>query len=156
MGSVERALKIDNKPFDKLIFVEKDPDMCSRLRKLRTKNPCRNIEIENGEANEFLSNLDVNWNRWRGVLFLGPFGATVEWSTIEKTAHFKALDTWILFPVSAIARMLPTSKKPEEISEAWVTRLTGVYGDDSGRNLYEPRKHNRTCSVKKHTREIPA
>ena len=34
MGSVERALKINNKPFDKLIFVEKDPSMCSRLKKL--------------------------------------------------------------------------------------------------------------------------
>ena len=92
MGSVERALKIDNKPFDKLIFVEKDPDMCSRLEVLQT-NSCRNIEIENREANEFLSNLDVDWRRWRGVLFLDPFGATVEWSTIEKIARINALDT---------------------------------------------------------------
>ena len=137
MGSVERALKINNKPFDKLIFVEKDPSMCSRLKKLRTKNPCRNIEIENGEAKEFLSNLDVNWNRWRGVLFLDPFGATVEWSTIEKIARINALDTWILFPVSAIARMLPTSMRPEKISEAWVTRLTKVYGAESWKKLYE-------------------
>ena len=79
----------------------------------------------------------MNWNRWRGVLFLDPFGATVEWSTIEKIARINALDTWILFPVSAIARMLPTSMRPEKISEAWVTRLTKVYGAESWKKLYE-------------------
>ena len=45
-----------------------------------------------------------------GVLFLDPFATEVEWATIEKIASFNALDTWILFPISAITRMLPRSK----------------------------------------------
>ena len=108
-GSAIRAVSIDNKPFDKLIFVEKEQRRCSELENLRKEHPRRDIQIENSDANEFLRNLQQNWKQWRGVLFLDPFATEVEWSTIETIASFKALDTWILFPVSAIARMLPTS-----------------------------------------------
>ena len=139
-GSAERAIKIDDKPFDKLIFVEKEPDRCEKLESLRATYSKRNIEIVNSEANEFLSNLHENWHAWRGVLFLDPFATEVEWSTMEAIAGFEALDTWILFPVSAIARMLPTSRQPDDISPEWATRLTRIFGDDSWRNLYRPWK----------------
>ena len=135
-GSVERAVKIDDKPFDKLIFVEKEPARCAKLEQVRAANPGRNISIKNSEANEFLSHLHEDWRRWRGVLFLDPFATEVEWSTIEKIAGFHALDTWILFPVSAIARILPRSKLPDDISGRWSTRLTRVFGDQSWRELY--------------------
>ena len=135
-GSVERAVKIEDKPFDRLIFVEKEPDRCVKLGEVREANPGRDISIENSEANEFLSNLHADWSQWRGVLFLDPFATEVEWATIRKIAGFHALDTWILFPVSAIARMLPRSKRPDEISPQWVTRLTRVFGDNSWRELY--------------------
>ncbi len=142
-GSAERAIKIDNKPFDKLIFVEKEVGRCADLEKLRSTHSGRNIKIENSEANEFLSDLREDWNSWRGVLFLDPFATEVEWSTIEKITGFNALDTWILFPVSAIARMLPTSQQPDEISPEWAKRLTRIFGDESWRDLYReiPQKH---------------
>lgn len=135
-GSAERAVKIDDKPFDKLIFVEKDSEHCAELKALHAMYPERDLSIENSEANAFLSNLREDWYNWRGVLFLDPFAATVEWSTIEKVAGVEALDTWILFPTSAITRMLPTSNIPEEISQGWATRLTRVFGDGSWRDLY--------------------
>ena len=131
MGSAQRAIGIDDKPFDKLIFVEENPNRCAELRELRTTHPRRNIVVEKSEANTFLANLDEDWYRWRGVLFLDPFATAVEWSTIEKISGFKALDTWILFPVSAIVRMLPKSRKPDDISPQWVTRLNKVFGDES-------------------------
>ena len=136
-GSVERALRVDSKPFDKLVFVEKDPDSCAQLESLRRANVGRNIVIENSEANHYLATLDEDWKRWRGVLFLDPFATQVKWSTIERIASFDALDTWILFPVSAIARMLPRLWRPEE---AWEGRLTRVYGGDCWRRLYSERK----------------
>ncbi len=135
-GSAERAIKIDNKPFDKLIFVEKEVDRCADLEKLRSTHSGRNIKIENSEANEFLSDLREDWYSWRGVLFLDPFATEVEWSTIQSIAGFEALDTWILFPVSAIARMLPTSCRPDDISPEWAKRLTRIFGDESWRDLY--------------------
>lgn len=135
-GSAERAVSVDNKPFDKLIFVEKESNRCLKLEKLRESHPGRNIVVENAEANVFLSGLDENWHQWRGVLFLDPFATEVEWTTIESIAAFNALDTWILFPVSAIARMLPRSKQPDDIAYRWVSRLKKVFGDESWRNLY--------------------
>ncbi len=142
-GSASRAVNIDNKQFDKLIFVEKDPDRYAELENLRTGHPSRNIQLENYEANAFLSNLQENWSRWRGVLFLDPFATQVRWATIETIAGFQALDTWILFPTSAVARMLPRSKRPDDISEGWGDRLTTVYGDDAWRDLYrEKRQQN--------------
>ena len=136
-GSAERAIRIDKKPFDKLIFVEKNQKRYEDLQSLRVSHPARNIEVNNSEANSFLRNLDEDWPKWRGVLFLDPFATEVEWSTIETIAGFNALDTWILFPLSAVARMLPTSKAPENIELKWAERLTRVFGDETWRGLYQ-------------------
>ncbi len=136
LGSAARAASIVDKPFDRLVFVEKSPRRSAELKRLQTGYPGRNIVIKNTEANTFLSDLDEDWRQWRGVLFLDPFATQVRWSTIEKIASYEVLDTWILFPVSAIARMLPTTRRPDDISLEWVERLTDVFGDESWRDLY--------------------
>ena len=136
-GSSERAMKITDKPFDRLVFVEKDVKRCRDLRNLCKQYPNRNMCIKNSEANKYLRNLQEDWHKWRGVLFLDPFATEVEWATIETIANFKALDMWILFPVSAIARMLPLSRRPDDISEEWAERLTRIFGDRSWEYLYE-------------------
>ena len=136
-GSAQRAISVRDKCFDKLIFVEKDLGRCTELRALSASHPRRDIEIENSDANSFLDKMQMDWSRWRGVLFLDPFATEVSWSTIERVANFNALDTWILFPVSAIGRMLPKSRKPDDISGAWVNRLMIIFGDDSWRDLYQ-------------------
>lgn len=136
-GSAELAVKIDDKPFDKMIFVDKESSQCEELNKLREMHPRREIEIVNEDANTYLSSLeDKNWRKCRGVLFLDPFATEVEWATIKKIAGFNALDTWILFPVSAIARMLPKSRRPEDINQTWSDRLTSVFGDRKWQELY--------------------
>jgi len=135
-GSAARALNITDRPFDRLIFVEENPSRSEELAGLRARYPGRDIRIHTADANEYLSNLKENWSQCRGVLFLDPFGTQVKWSTIERIARYEALDTWILFPVSAIARMLPQTRQPEDISGGWAKRLTDVYGDDRWRNLY--------------------
>ncbi len=154
-GSARRAVDIDDKPFDKLIFVEKDPKRCAELKNLRRDSSNRNIWIENSDANDYLRNLQQNWQEWRGILFLDPFGTQVEWSTIETIASFHALDTWILFPVSAISRILPKLKRLEDIDAKWGRKLTKVYGDKSWQDLYRPEprglfpstEHERTPGV---------
>ncbi len=135
-GSTTRAIEISERPFDELIFVDKDAERCAELETLRDRYPRRNIRIERADANEFLLNLRKDWKSWRGVLFLDPFATEVQWSTIRTIARFNALDTWILFPVAAIARMLPRSRKPDDISPRWADRLTSIFGDESWRELY--------------------
>ena len=142
-GSAARAVRIRDKQFDRLVFVEKDPGRCAKLEEtLKEEHHRRDIRIENADANGFLRNLqpEPDWNQWRGVLFLDPFATEVEWSTIERIAGFNALDTWILFPTFAIARMLPKSKRPDDIDPKWVDRLTTVFGDDSWRGLYREKQ----------------
>ena len=137
-GSARRAINVKDKPFDELIFVEKDQDRCTELESLKNECPRRNIRIENSDANDFLRGLRKNWRGWRGVLFLDPFATQIRWSTIEAVAGFEALDTWILFPTSAVARMLPNSRRPDDIEPKWADRLTSVFGDDGWRHLYQP------------------
>ncbi len=135
-GSARRALKITDKPFDRLVFVEKDPQRYARLEALREENLNRDIWTANADANAYLRNLRADWKSWRGVLFLDPFNTEVDWATVEKIAAFEALDTWILFPVSAIARMLPKSRVPDDISGKQADSLTRSFGDESWRELY--------------------
>ncbi len=40
-----------------------------------------------------------DWSAHRAVLFLDPYGAQVEWETIEAVAATKAIDMWLLFPL---------------------------------------------------------
>ena len=136
-GSVSRAIKIGDKPFDKFIFIEKKNNRFNELQNLRENHPDRGIIVENSDANSYLQNLRMDWRSWRGVLFLDPFATEVEWSTIQTIANFNALDTWLLFPVSAISRILPRSRKPDDIDLRWVHRLNRIFGNESWRNLYQ-------------------
>ena len=138
LGSAAIAANIRDKPFDKLVFIEKNLNRCRELKKLSQAHSNRDIHIANSDANDYLRNLRQDWNYCRGVLFLDPFATQVQWSTIETIAHFNALDTLILFPTHAVMRMLPKSKKPDDISSRWADRLTTVFGDESWRNLYQP------------------
>ena len=136
-GSAERAIKIGNKPFDKLIFVEQSRKRYRELVNLRETHADRNIEVVNCDANVYLSTLDDNWHGKRGVLFLDPFGAQVRWDTLARIASYQALDTWLLFSVNAVSRMLPKTQQSDQISEKWAQRLTTVFGDESWRDLYQ-------------------
>ena len=137
-GSVVRAIKTSDKPFDELIFVDKDEENCKRLERLRDEYRDRRITVHNGEANEFLLGFERDWRSSRGVLFLDPYGTQVKFETIQRIAQFHALDTWILMPVLAIARLLPKNKEPNEISKRWKCDLLNqIYGGESWRDLYK-------------------
>ena len=138
IGSTHRAINISNKPFDKLIFVERNENRYADLKNIRSKFPDRDIEVTNADANSFLRDFKQDWRQWRGVLFLDPFATEVSWSTIEMIASFNALDMWILFPTQAISRMLPAEQRPEDIDSRWADRLDRIYGDSSWKTLYRP------------------
>ena len=140
-GSAARALKVDNKPFDYFIFVEQDKTRCAELQKLRDEHPGRKIDIHQEEANAFLQSYlkglrPNSANDRRGVLFLDPFATQVEWSTVKEIAQCKILDTWILFPTIAIARIMPKSQNPEDIDAKWAAKLDTVYGGADWRRTY--------------------
>ena len=150
-GSAARAVGINDKAFDKLIFIEKDQHRYHELEKLKQAHSDRDIQIENSDANDYLKNLQQDWRKWRGVLFLDPFATEVQWSTIETIASFNALDTWILFPTSAVARMLPTGRMPDDIFNR---RLESVFGNLRWRDLYQPSRQMNFLNTDEHERNI--
>ena len=136
-GSAIRAINVVDKPFDGLVFIDTNTEYIDELEKLKRRNPDRRIRLRNDDANTYLSNLMIDKSKWRGVLFLDPYGAQVSWSTIERVANLQALDAWILFPTLAISRTLPTSRIPDEINVGRVDLLNRVYGGEYWRELYE-------------------
>ena len=133
-GSAKIALEIMDKPFDQLIFIEKDTKRCEELQKMKEVYEKRDIQIFKGDANDEISSLNMIWKSTRGVIFLDPYATQVKWATIEYIARTKALDAWILFPINAIKRMLPTRGEPER---NWNEKLNDIFGGDEWQSLYE-------------------
>ena len=125
-GSPRIALEVRAKPFDSLVFVEKDTARCASLEVLRDEFPDRSIEIKNEDANNalpaFCHSLDTSD---RAVVFLDPFATQVSWNTVERIARTQKIDCWILFPLMAIARMMPTSREPPDALAVQLDRIFG-------------------------------
>lgn len=134
-GSPRIALDITDKPFDKLIFIEKDPQRCESLRKLHSEFPRRCIEILNEDANVALPVFCENLRTHdRSVVFLDPFATEVSWTTVEKLASTQKVDCWKLFPLGAIARMMPKRSEPSEELADQLDRIFG--GREHWQDLY--------------------
>ncbi len=148
IGSTRRAIAVTDKPFDTFIFIEQNASHAAELRRVRTEFSSRDIRIEQSDANAFLQmwcdgqnqSLGVPWNRsglrQRAVVFLDPFATQVRWRTVAAVASTQSIDLWILFPLSALTRIMPRDREPEE---SWADRLDEVYGGDEWRTLYQTR-----------------
>jgi three-Cys-motif partner protein len=131
-GSARIALQIP-RPFDRYIFVERDPERSAELDKLKIEFPtlASQIEIIQDEANSYLGTLceSRDWIRTntRAVVFLDPFGMQVTWCTLQSIAHTKAIDLWLLFPLGiGVMRMLPNHG---QIPPGWRRRLDALFGE---------------------------
>lgn len=126
-GSARKALGIPL-PFARYVFIEKHPSRCEELEQLKQASSLGNrIELHQEDCNDALMKIARTWN-WRdrrAVLFLDPFGMQVNWETIEAIAKTRAIDVWILFPISAINRLLPRSGV---IPNGWAKKLTRMLG----------------------------
>lgn len=136
-GSPRIALEIRNKPFDRLIFIEKDPEYRSLLHKgLSEEYPEHNINVIQGDANCVIPEICHKLKRMdRAIVFLDPYATEVAWSTVESIAKTKQIDCWILFPLRAISRMMPRKKKPDL---ALQNRLDRIFGGSNWNSLYSP------------------
>lgn len=147
-GSTRRAIAVNDKPFDSFIFVEQNPEHAAALRRMQHEFGERDIKVERAEANGFLQMwcdaqnrlLGIPWdkpgNRQRAVVFLDPFATQVEWQTVSSIARTQSIDLWILFPLSAITRILPRNRQPDE---SYAATLDRIYGSDEWRTLYQTR-----------------
>ena len=136
-GSAALAIDVSDRSFDRLVFVERDPERSQSLSELRTANGHRNISILNEDANEALPRLCRRLRASdRAVVFLDPYATEVSWDTIEVIARTKKIDCWILFPLMAVTRLSPTENEPSESDAARLDRVFG--GSEYWRGVYSP------------------
>lgn len=137
-GSARIVLEVDP-PFKHYIFIEKSPKKTAELEKLRDEFPDKRdlISIETADANVFLNGLcrQPRWKDHRAVLFIDPFGMQLTWETIKAIALTKGIDTWILFPVGAVNRLL---KKDGDIPPSWRQRLDTMFGEPGWFDVFFP------------------
>ncbi len=109
-GSAKIAVDIDP-PFDRLIFVEQRPRAVEALREMRDQHPGRNIHVIAGDANDEIRKIIsyTNWQRIRAVMFLDPYGMSVNWQTLQVIAETRAIDVWYLFSLSGLYRQAARS-----------------------------------------------
>ena len=144
-GSARLAIDVDDRPFDRLIFVEQNPEYALELQKIRAEFTGRKIQVQTANANIFLpewcesrnGRLGVPWRRQRAVVFLDPFATEVDWQTVQSIAETQSVDLWILFPLSALSRIMPRHREPDESYSATLDR---VYGGPEWRDLYTTRE----------------
>lgn len=94
------------------------------------------IKVHEEDANAALKEIvkNVDWKRSRGVLFLDPYGMTVDWATLEMIASTKALDVWYLFPLSAIYRQ--AANRLDKVDEHKAAKLDSVLGTKDWREAF--------------------
>ena len=139
-GSAEIATRIVGKAFDRIVLIEKDAAKAAELQERYKRERNARHEIIENDANEAIPAwIDRNRHkpRMRGVLFADPFGTQLHYKTVEVIAQYEQLDTWILCPVGALARMLPLEKRPEMVNENWARRLNRTYGSELWKELYK-------------------
>lgn len=140
-GSARIALELD-KPFDKYIFVEIDPQAADDLKAHCAEFPALNTRVVRQDANEFIKQWSASLERHdRALVFLDPYGMQVDWTTIEALAKTQKVDLWVLVPLGqAIVRLLTQQQPPT----AWANALTRFFGSDGWRDHFYAVKRQTT------------
>lgn len=144
-GSTKIALGI-NPPFDRYLFIEKEESNIKELIRLKDEfsHLADRIEVVHSDANEHLKIWckETDWNKHRSVVFLDPYGMSVEWDLLENLAHTKAVDLWLLFPLgTAVNRMLTRNRLP---FEEWSNAITRTFGTEEWKDYFYTKRTEAT------------
>ena len=128
-GSPRVALGIAN-PFDRYVFADPDPDRAAELNAMKSEfDGSRSIDVLQSTAAEgidWVTSRGISRRSHRGVAFLDPFGAKLDWASVQRLADTGLFEVVINFALSmAIQRMLPNSG---EVPEGWAGTLDSYFG----------------------------
>jgi three-Cys-motif partner protein len=137
-GSARIAIEV-SPPFDRIVFMEQNPRYCAALHELKAQHLNREINILQGDANDLIRK-NIKWDGWdrtRAVMFLDPYGMTVDWTTLKAIAETKAIDVWYLFSLSGLYRQAARRIDDVDLTKrASITRMLG--SDEWEKELYAP------------------
>ncbi len=132
LGSPVRALNIPN-GFHRHYFFDLDE---TRAETLRTVTHGRSgVIVQVGDCNPLIQSLapSLKASNIRGVAFLDPYGAHLEWATLEALADTGTIEVVINFPLAmAINRLITRSG---DVPERWADQLTACFGTDEWRTI---------------------
>ncbi len=128
-GSPRVALELNN-PFSRYVFIEPDPKRVAELEQLvadygdtRTINV---LKMEAADGIRWVVGRNITKKTHRGVAFLDPFGACLEWESVEALAKLGMFEVVINFALNmAIQRMLPNDAN---IQQSWSDTLDRYFG----------------------------
>ena len=133
------ALETQGRPFDRLVFNDINPSYIDALyKRIKDNFPHKHTKFSCKDANLFLERFCKNqdWKELRAVTFLDPFATEVKWSSLEAIAQTKAIDTLMLFPISALSRMLRRLRDPN-LPHRHVNKMSEIFGDESWKLIYD-------------------
>jgi three-Cys-motif partner protein len=141
-GSVRRALDLDSK-FDEYIFVDSNPEHVAELKAMIGQDypalldRCKVWKADGCQVMHELCTYLKDWNKWRAVAFLDPYGMNVEWELLRKIAKTQAIDLWLLWPLGmGVNRLMKRDGKP---NPNFANKLTRVFGSqDWEKAFYRP------------------
>ncbi len=159
-GSARIALNIE-KQFDRYLFIETNSKRIKELEKIRAEFRNTYIRIENADANNVIADLASKsiWdcNKFRGVIFIDPYGMEVSWETLKAIKTTESFDIWYLFPISGVCRQAARDySKMEEYKKKALDKLFGTrdwekafYQKVSQQGLWEDKENTvRTVTIK--------
>lgn len=132
LGSPVRALNVPN-GFHRHYFFDLDTTRAEKLRAVTNGRTGVNVEV--GDCNPLIRHLAPTLKRRgvRGVAFLDPYGAHLEWTTIEALADCGTMEVVINFPLAmAINRLITRSG---DVPDRWANQLTACFGTDKWRDI---------------------
>lgn len=129
-GSAKIALEIEKK-FDRYLFIEKNTKRYNELKELREEYPDLYIRVTNNDANQEIQRICnkpiLKSGKYRGVIFLDPYGNSVEWKTLESISQTESFDIWFLFPLSGVYRQASHDfNKVEEYKKENLNKMFGT------------------------------
>lgn len=108
-GSTRRALRV-SPSFDQFIFIEKLGRNLESLAGLREEFPEKKekILLLQGDANQKLRDFAANLDKQnaRAVVFIDPFGLSLDWETISALGRTERVDLWYLVPAGGMSRQV--------------------------------------------------
>lgn len=116
-------------PFDRVFFIEAKRRHAQALQRLQENSPNLAIEVIRGDANLHLPDIlnKMAKKADRAVVFLDPYGMSVDWATLETCASSHIVDLWYLFPLSGLYRQAANdSRAIDPDKSAALDRMLGT------------------------------
>lgn len=139
-GSPRVAMDLPD-PFSTYVFIDADAARVATLEAIKTEpkyQDGRIVHVRAGKAADEIAwvlSHNLSPSRYRGVAFLDPFGAHLEWKTIEALAKSNVFEVFINVPLHmAINRLM---KVDADIPATWRAQLDAFFPPGWWAEVYE-------------------